>query len=299
MNKCISILCLGLLLTITEVVSATPIVVDFDISLKTADVNGTSQQLRIAETRINSFTVRPGNPVVGTSVDDSECYFQQMAGGGVSGARYVYAGVEINGQSVYGTNIECLGAGKPETAVKSNQTLANEAVSKLWGGVGVWKSVQDNPFFPAPVVNVGDPIAICFAIGADTLCSTGEGTTKPADPNNPLITCSLPSSVEFQHGTLNSKNVNGNALSKNLIITCTGKAAVNISVGASTNSNDGVISLGSGISSLIKVNNSAGHTNLNLNSGSNSVGLSSVLSSSGGAKSGTYKGTGVLTLGMD
>ncbi|MBM7016676.1 hypothetical protein JTL32_20215 [Enterobacter cloacae] len=302
MNKCISILCLGLLLAMTEVVDASPIFVNFDMSLKGEVDSSDPKKFRLTDTRLNSYSLRPGNPVISDSADDwatAECLPEEINGGGVSSDKYAYIEVAINGVSSQGTRTMCLGYNRPETEVKSNQVLANELISKLWGGLHIWLKIPDVPFHPAPVVDLGQPVAICLSIGAQKLCENGGGSSKPVYPIDPAVTCSLPSSIELQHGTLDTKDVNGNSLSKSVIITCTGTTAVDISVGASTNSNDGVISLGGGVSSLIKVNNSAGHANMMLNPGSNSVGLSSVLSSSGEAKSGTYKGTGVLTLGID
>lgn len=294
MNKSIKLLLLSLLFTACEASASPPIVLDFGMSIR-AEVDSAHPGNYIStEMRLDYVNVRDGYPVIGNRDDpDAQCVPPPD-----SPAPMLYVGATLNGGQIQGFHYSCWH--KPDGTDKtqySNQELLNTAVSRIWGGYGVWKNI---PRFYKRSFPIGEPVIICFIMGqSEDICNTGEAPSKPVYPVNPDVTCSLPGSVTLQHGTLNSKDVNGNVSSKSVIITCTGSTTANLKVGATAGSDDGKISLGSGINSVIKVNSTPGHASVNLNSGSNSVSLSSNLSNSGTAKSGEYKGSGVMTLSID
>lgn len=123
-----------------------------------------------------------------------------------------------------------------------------------------------------------------------------------ADQAHSNISCSIVNGdITLNHGTVQNKNVNGNSVSKNIQLDCTGDTDVTITAGPSFNVYDGTIPLNgdNSLRAVISINgvqNSTGKT-FELKNGQNTISLGSTLrTSKTDLAGGTYSGTGVLVV---
>lgn len=115
---------------------------------------------------------------------------------------------------------------------------------------------------------------------------------------NPTICEINDSYIELSHGTLNTDELDGHSVSRNVGITCNRNAMVKVY--AYPNTAGDVIPLGRSISSSIKLNGVSGRIGININvPGSTAYfNLSSTLTTSSDVNAGEYSGSGVVILNI-
>lgn len=114
----------------------------------------------------------------------------------------------------------------------------------------------------------------------------------------PIGTCSTPSSIEFDHGVVNT-NFSNNKLIKTFNVECNMDTSASISfVMLDSNGN---LKLGDNIYSTLKVNDKYADllTTYNLKTGGNAFTISSELNRTGVVKAGDYSGQTIMTLAVD
>lgn len=122
-------------------------------------------------------------------------------------------------------------------------------------------------------------------------------------PTNPVITCSMPSSLSFNHGTIQAQNVNGSVLEEKIPIQCNASTSGSIEITASDNglSNYASVILGNGVTSQLSVTSdgttwSRKITSFPLNNGTTTLQLRSVLSTTGKVVAGSLSGSAIATI---
>jgi len=114
-------------------------------------------------------------------------------------------------------------------------------------------------------------------------------------PPPPTTKCELLNDIEFDYGTLSSGEVPGSSKTENIDVQCSANANITLTLVGQKN-----ITLGGGITSTISSNGKDLSTGVNVSvtHGSESVPVTSTLSSDAGTVAGTYSGSGIVVLGF-
>ncbi|ENY5536617.1 hypothetical protein ACFZFR_003728 [Salmonella enterica] len=172
----------------------------------------------------------------------------------------------------------------------------NEIVNKYADIIGrdVWTTVTDASSMVAHWTGA------CLVTMQYVSSLTEPLTCSDLTPSN--VSCTITGGdITFNHGTVQSKNVDGKSISKNINVDCTGDTDATITIGPSFNVYNGTIPLNAdnslrAVMSVNGVQNSTGKT-FHLNTGQNTLSIGSTLRTSNTSLAGgKYSGTGVLVI---
>ena len=199
-------------------------------------------------------------------------------------------------------------AGKFEESCVSTSATMNDLKKCLMGKVVHMDNPSSNiPYtaFALPysgmVFHSGEVLTSeCVGLfyGSNSIYHLLPGSSCGIAPS-PTYSCKLPASINLDHGSIPSDQINGAITTQNISLNCTGNMSLKLALEGTSN---GMLSLGnSGINSTISIDSKEitdNGINLNLKSGVNNFIVKSTLSTSGKSVAGKYSGNGILILAV-